>query len=191
MIVLPLRAVLFQLLFVMVAIAVETPVLQRLLLLPRPLSVRYATVLNVMSTAIGWGIFFIIYSSLSEVLKTQLISYVFFGKFYQQVNLYRIQSLLQIIGVLTFFGTVFVEWLGLKLLLAIQRQLNAESLPKILRLMDEEDETERRPVFDRFIPQISKPPSEANALLAANALSYALIALLLVFRYFERGGMAS
>ncbi|WP_017716285.1 filament integrity protein FraC [Kamptonema formosum] len=80
--VLPLRAILFQVLFLLIAVAIEAMILRWRLKMGPKKSVGYAASLNLLSTVAGWLIFFFAAPRLSPDLKAQLISYIFFNNFF-------------------------------------------------------------------------------------------------------------
>lgn len=79
--VLPLRAVMFQSLLLLISIAIESVVLQRLLNISRKTATEYSAILNLLSTFVGWLCFFIIQSIPLFFLQRQLIRYIFFDRF--------------------------------------------------------------------------------------------------------------
>ena len=79
--VLPLRAVVFQTLLLLISIAIESVVLQRLLNISRKTATEYSATLNLLSTFVGWLCFFVIEAITRRFLETQLIRYIFFDRF--------------------------------------------------------------------------------------------------------------
>lgn len=79
--VLPLRAIVFQILFLLIAIAIEALVLHRRLLIARRKSVEYAAFMNLLSAILGWIVFFFITARLPRELKAQLLNYIFYDNF--------------------------------------------------------------------------------------------------------------
>jgi hypothetical protein len=77
--VLPLRAIAFQMLFLLVAIAIEGLILQSRLQLRRKESMEYAVVVNLLTTILGWMVFFMAEPWFPDYLRHALIEYVFFG----------------------------------------------------------------------------------------------------------------
>lgn len=77
--VLPLRAILFQMLFLSLAIAIEALVFQKQWKLSRKASIEYSLGLNLFSTGLGWLVFFAVQPFLSPNLKKQIITFVFFN----------------------------------------------------------------------------------------------------------------
>lgn len=94
--VLPLRAIFSGFLILLVVIAIESFVFQRRLKFVPKVSVEYATVINLISTCVGWVLFFYVVTLLPSFLEKELVAYVLFGKF---GNLYPVM----IIFVLTAF----------------------------------------------------------------------------------------
>ena len=79
--VLPLRAVMFQSLLLLISIAIESVVLQRILNISRKTATEYSAILNLLSTFVSWLCFFIIQSIPLKFLQRQLIRYVFYALF--------------------------------------------------------------------------------------------------------------
>ncbi|MFM2432936.1 MAG: hypothetical protein RLZZ511_4150 [Cyanobacteriota bacterium] len=77
--VLPLRAIAFQMLFLVVAIAIEGLILQSRLQLRRKESMEYAVVINLLSAILGWMVFFMAEPWFPDYIRSALIEYVFFG----------------------------------------------------------------------------------------------------------------
>lgn len=107
--VLPLRAILFQVLFLLIAVAIEAMILHWRLKMGRKKSVGYAASLNLLSTVVGWLLFFFTAPRLSPGLKAQLISYILFNKFFSPPTssspvFWIIQA-----AIITFFISLFVK----------------------------------------------------------------------------------
>lgn len=79
--VLPLRAVVFQTLLLLISIAIESLVLQRILNISRKTATEYSATLNLLSTFVGWLCFFVIEAITRRFFETQLIRYIFFDRF--------------------------------------------------------------------------------------------------------------
>ena len=77
--VLPLRAIIFQMLFLSLAIAIEALVFQKQWKLSRKASIEYSLGLNLFSTCLGWLVLFAVQPFLSPNLKKQIITFVFFN----------------------------------------------------------------------------------------------------------------
>jgi hypothetical protein len=58
--VLPLQTFLFQFLFLLVSIALESRVLYRRMNISRRSSVEYSTFINLLAASVGWLVFFMI-----------------------------------------------------------------------------------------------------------------------------------
>jgi len=179
--VLPLRAILFQVLFLMVAIATEAFVLRWQLGLQRRASMQYAATLNLFSTLIGWLIFFAIVAWLpslfSGVLEQQLISYILFDKFFVSDWQQSMNTLLVISAVLTFFGTFLVEINGLMLLEFVLGTYKVDQQPESPPDVDRLNRYRGPQTFSILSRE------KAYAVLIANAFSYSTILLILVIRY--------
>ncbi|HEY9747914.1 MAG TPA: filament integrity protein FraC [Allocoleopsis sp.] len=171
-VVLPLRAILFQLLFLLVAIAIESIVLQERLNLSRRISLEYSASINLLSTAIGWLFFFTLEPALPLAWKGPLMSYVLFNARSTNTN-----TLLIMLGLFTFFGTFIVELQGLELLqLLLQRNKKEEATPP--KAYRARDKAQRR--------QLNlAATNRATTILLANACSYSAILLILLARAFD------
>ncbi|MGD1715637.1 filament integrity protein FraC [Hydrocoleum sp. CS-953] len=78
--ILPLRAIVSESLILLVVIAIESWFFQlRLNLIPK-VSVEYATVMNLISTCVGWVLFFYGATLLPNRLEEQIVAYILFGK---------------------------------------------------------------------------------------------------------------
>jgi hypothetical protein len=115
--VLPLRAIAFQSLLLMVAITLEAAILRQRLRVGYQTSMQYAATLNLLATSLGWLIFLTLESLLPSDLRTQVISYVLFKRFYANFWDDKIPVLLVIAGIVCFFATFWVKLQGLNLLL--------------------------------------------------------------------------
>ena len=78
--ILPLRAIISQSLMLLVIIAIESCFFQLRLNLTPKVSVEYATVINLISTCIGWVLFFYVVSLLPNMWEKQMVAYILFGK---------------------------------------------------------------------------------------------------------------
>ena len=107
--VLPLRAILFQVLFLLIAVAIEAMILRWRLKMGRKKCVGYAASLNLLSTVLGWLIFFWFAQRLSQGLKAQLISYIFFNNFFSDTTSSSAVFWIVQAAIITFFVTLFIK----------------------------------------------------------------------------------
>ncbi|NEP88175.1 MAG: hypothetical protein F6K18_15795 [Okeania sp. SIO2C2] len=78
--ILPLRAIVSSSLILLLVIAIESFFLQyRLKFIPK-VSVQYATVMNLISTCIGWIFFFYAVSIVPNIWEKEVVAYILFGK---------------------------------------------------------------------------------------------------------------
>jgi hypothetical protein len=177
--VLPLRAISFQLLFLMVAISLEAIVFYWRLNFNYPTSVRFATILNLLSTVVGWLLFFAVQVILPEDLRIQLISYFFFERFFPNPWFAAVSPILVVLGLGIFFGVFLVEWGGLELLewmLGKTKTAAAATEVETLRGF--------RKLPNRGIAL--RPNNQAYAVLLANGLSFSAILFLMFVRWIEQ-----
>ncbi len=168
--VLPLKAILFQLLFVVLAIAIEAIVLQRYLGIGRKTSIQYTATANLLSTVVGWFIFFVAAPLLPPDWQLQLVNFVFF-------DLTNNTPILVGLAFLTFLGTFVVklqslQWLDLILENKKPDEAEAKDVAKF------RGRSGQRQAF-------ANVPSRALAVLWANAASFSAIALIIALRTFS------
>lgn len=201
--VLPLRAVAFQTVFLLIAIAIEAAVLYRLLnadanskIDPKQ-SVQYATTINLLSTVVGWLTFFLFFglayalpSEWSVRLKANLVNFIFFDQWSSETA-----TSLVLICFTMFFVTFAIKQAGLNGL----RWLLSAGIAK------KEDANKPQPVIEA--PDVPPPPprtsairvlrhettsatttssamnSQSRAVLIANAWSFSAILAILMLRF--------
>jgi hypothetical protein len=175
--VVPLQMVLFQVIFLFVAIALEARVFHRRLRIPRRTSVEYATSINLLTVIIGWLAFFLLKDVLPQPLKSQLISFIFFDHLLEPhpVNL---SLIIVSTGILLFFAAFFIKLKGLEVLEALVQSSDGQQRSK-------PPEERRRPTLsDRFRKvALYTNPNEAIVVLLANAYSHSAILLILFIRF--------
>lgn len=163
-VVLPLRAILLQLLLLLMVIGIEAFVLQRRLKITRRISIEYSASINLLSTAIGWLVLFGVEPLLPPALKEQLISFVLFNAWLPTAS-----SLFILVGLATFFVTLTVEAKGFDYLetLATGKKDEPSYQKAYYRT-----QIQQREVSDRSRSRIT-------TILLANACSYTVILLVL------------
>lgn len=178
-IVLPLRAVLFQILFLMIAVATESSIFHHRWRVSRKTSMEYAIALNLFSTTIGWLLFFIALPLLPVDLKQQIINFIFFNYFKRGLdsNVAVTYGEVTLIIVIAFILSFIIELQGINILQNARGE----------RLVEEQSER-KRPDF-RY-PPVTNPVSQLftdyatdrsipTTLLIANALSGTCILIIL------------
>ena len=181
--ILPLRAVVFQALFLLTAIALEALVLHRMLSLDYKTSMQYAISINLLSTLIGWLCFFIGQPWLPATWHVQLISFIFFEHFYADPMLLNVAPVLVIFTLAMFLGTFLIKLKGLDLLeLLLEKDpkpgIPIEAKPGRLRGRKEHGVAFRA-------------NSRIYTVLVANAVSFSAILLLLFLRLVEQSYFSS
>lgn len=165
--VLPLRAILFQLLFLVLAIAIEAIVLQRYLGIGQKTSIQYAATANLVAAVVGWLIFFTAESSLPPVWRVQLIGYIFYDRINSPALLIGLAFIIFIGAFLLKLQTI--NWLDL--ILEIRKPATVEVQdPTKFR-----GRTAQRPSFAEI-------PNRALAVLWANAASFSAITFIIAVR---------
>jgi hypothetical protein len=168
--VLPIGTILFELLFLLVAIPIEAYVMHTWLKFDKKTSMFYAIAINVFSSVIGWNIFFLLEPMLPIQIKSELISYVFFGNF----NPKGAESFVILTSFIIFITTFLMKFGLLKSLLIVLD--NSEKKP-------EETSTEFRNQRWQINRKAKlKISNLATTMLIANSLSYTAITAILLIR---------
>ncbi len=172
--VVPLRAIAFQVLYLLVAIAIESFILRQYLVLDHKVAVRYAATLNLLATCVGWLIFFATEPFLPTVAKEQIISFVFFEQFVPNIWVESLSSIVIFVSFLIFLGTFLLKWQGLnylEVLLGKAPSQNTTDPTKEGKYRGWKNQIQGIQVNPRF-----------NATFVANALSFTAILGLLFLR---------
>ena len=174
---LPVQTILYQSLFLLMAIAIEGFIIHRRLQLSRKTSIQYAASINLLSTIVGWVLFFFIQPWLPPAIKIQLISYVFFNRF---LNSVPTSSSFFLVGLLiiSLFLSFMVKFQTLRSLDSLLMESN--SLPQILVKLTSLRYNKKTPSYLYSI----KSQSKATAILLANAYSHSAMLFILTLRYF-------
>jgi hypothetical protein len=172
----PLKAIIFQSLLLLVAIALEAIVLRQRLRLGFQPSVRYAASLNLLATVLGWVLFLLLEPLLPTVLRTQVMSYILFGQFYDNDLTRAMGALVMGTGLGMFFLTFSVKAKGLELLTKL---LGNPIVPP----QDDLSISRSRARGRRRLALRAEASPHIMAVLQANALSFSVILLLLLLRY--------
>ncbi|MEA5593152.1 filament integrity protein FraC [Rivularia sp. UHCC 0363] len=173
----PFGVILFDFLFILVAIPIEAYILNKRLKFDKRTSVFYAISINVFSNVIGWIIFFLVEaSSLFDRYKLELISFLLYNSLGDNVY-----SSIVLTAFIAFFGTLMVKFGLLRLfILALSDppEKNAEPEPEDTILLSRKMHRGSRKSF--------QATSLLTTTLIANSLSYSAITLVLIFRMFAR-----
>ena len=175
--ILPLKAIAFQILFLLVAIAIEAGILRQRLKLGFATSVQYATLINLASVVIGWFAFLIIEPLSPPDIQAQIISYILFDRVLLNGWNARIGGIIFFLGLIAFFATFFIKAKGLEL---VMRADDAWRIPrKPLQSSREQryararqGRTDSEQAFSDF----------TDTVIQANAASFSAILLLLLLR---------
>jgi hypothetical protein len=172
--VLPLRAVIFQCLLLLVAVSLEAMVFRNQLRMGFQPSIRYAMILNLLSVVLGWFLFLGLEPLLPNRLRIQIISYILFGSFFGAVGTNQVSAIVVLLGLLMFFLTFWIKATGLEWL----TWLVGNPIVKPTVDKDTNRFRYRRAATD---PQASSP--HILVVLQANALSFTAVLLLLLLRH--------
>jgi hypothetical protein len=169
--VLPVGAVLFDLLFILMAISIEAYCFNNRLNFDKKTSIFYAISINLFSSVIGWVVFFLLLPILPLQLKSELINFVFFNSLKSSGT----QSLVILMAFIIFFGTFIVKSFLLRLFtLLLHENLGKKSEENT---PSQERQKWRHLNRNKFIGN-----RLVSTMLIANSLSYSAITLVLLFR---------
>ncbi|WP_138503539.1 filament integrity protein FraC [Nostoc sp. PA-18-2419] len=167
----PIGGILFDFLFVLIAIPIEAYVLHRRLKFDKKTSIFYAISINLFSSVIGWMVFFFSEPMLPIQLKSELINYLFFNTFKSSGT----QTLIILTAFIIFFANFILKFFLLKVLLL--------SLVKEPFVKKEEDiEVPLRQKWRGFRSIKFQNTNLVTTILIANSLSYSAITIILLFR---------
>jgi hypothetical protein len=159
------------------AIAIEGFILHRQLKFSRKTSIQYAASLNLLSTIVGWLLFFFVQPLLPINIKIQLISYIFFNRFFYSVSPYSNFFSISLFIIYLFFSFM-VKLQGLKSLDSLLMESNSISQIFVKLTSLRYNKKKSSHLYS------TKYPSKATAILLANAYSHSAILLILILRYF-------
>ncbi|WP_298919934.1 filament integrity protein FraC [uncultured Nostoc sp.] len=166
----PIGGILFDFLFVLIAIPIEAYVFHNRLKFDKKSSTFYAISINLFSSVIGWIIFFVSEPMLPIQVKSELINYMFFNNFQSP----KAQTLI----ILTAFGVFFATFLMKFFLLRGLLLLLNESFAK----KEEEVQTFQRRRWRSFSNLRLQSTNLVTTTLIANSVSYSAITIILLFR---------
>ncbi|NEU82651.1 filament integrity protein FraC [Nostoc sp. UIC 10630] len=167
----PIGGILFDFLFVLIAIPIEAYLLHYRLKFDKKTSTFYAISINLFSSVIGWFIFFVSEPILPLQVRTELINYMFFNNFKSP----NTQGLLILTAFIIFFSTFLMKFFILKVLLL---SLNEQLLKK---QEEEEAPISQRRRWRTFGNLKFQSNNLIITVLIANSLSYSAITLVLLF----------
>jgi hypothetical protein len=173
----PFGVILFDFLFLLVAIPVEAYILNKRLKFDKRTSSFYAISINIFSNVIGWVVFFILEpNNFFNSYKSQLINFLLYNRLNNQVY-----GAIVMAGFTTFFATLAVKFGLLKLfILALSNpgEKKPEPEPEDTILLQRKSRRANRKGF--------QSTSLFTTTLIANSLSYSAITLVIIFRLFAR-----
>ena len=184
--ILPIRMIVFQVLFLMVAIAIEAGILRQRLRLGFKTSVQYAFVTNLAAVVVGWIAFLVIEPLTTMEIRSQLMNYVLFNRVLPNGWTTEMGAILLAIALVSFFGTFFIKAKGLELF------LRSDGAWKPL-----EKKPKQLPRDERYAKArgAGTGASQANArfidtVIQANAASFSAILVLILLRSLMAGWRA-
>lgn len=173
----PFGVILFDFLFLLVAIPVEAYIYNRRLKFDKRTSSFYAISINVFSNVIGWIVFFVLEpNNFFDNYKSQMINFLLYNRLGGEVY-----SGIVLAAFITFFGTLMVKFALLKLMIiALSEPGEKKSEP------EPEDSILLQRKTRRGYKKAWQSTSLFTTTLIANSLSYSAITLVVLFRLFAR-----
>ncbi|MBG1264924.1 filament integrity protein FraC [Nostoc sp. WHI] len=166
----PIGGILFDYLFVLIAIPIEAYVLHNRLKFDKRTSIFYAVSINLFSSVIGWLIFFLSEPRMPIQVKSELINYMFFNNFKSP----NTQTLIILTAFVIFFTTFLMKFFILRVLLL---SLNEPGAKK-----EEESQISQRRRWRSLSNLKLQNTYLVTTILIANSLSYTAITIILLFR---------
>lgn len=179
----PIKAIIFQVLFLMVAIALEAMVLRQRLRLGYKVSIQYAATLNFLATGIGWMVFLGLEPFAPPELRTQVISFIFFNRFYDNDWSQTVGVTVLLAGLIMFFATLWLKLNGLKWLMQLLELPLAEDEQRKVPILSRREKYRKARKRELASAYQQPMPNRAIAVLHANALSFTVILVLLALRW--------
>jgi hypothetical protein len=168
-IILPIGAIFFEILFLLIAIPLEAYILNRWLKFDKRTSIFYAIALNVFSSVIGWIVFFIVEPILSIAIKKELINYVFFNKLQDP----SIGTIIVLLSFTIFIATFLVKFLLMKILIIFMGEGGKKTETEIIS-------SQQRASYMNMAKL--QNTNLITATLIANSLSYTAITFIILIR---------
>ncbi|MDH6099935.1 filament integrity protein fraC [Anabaenopsis sp. FSS-46] len=165
--ILPLGAVLFGFLFLLTAIPIEAYVLNQRLKFDKKTSTFYAISINLLSSTIGWVIFFLLEPVLPINLKSELISYIFFNTFRSEAS----QGVLIFTAFTIFFFTFFMKFFLLRFLILSLKE-------DLINIYTKTPDNSRLKWRVTSIARLQNT-NLVTSILIANSLSYSVITIII------------
>ncbi|MEM6867355.1 MAG: filament integrity protein FraC [Cyanobacteria bacterium P01_C01_bin.121] len=183
----PLKMIVFQVLFLFVAIAIESGILRQRLRLGFQVSVKYATAVNLAAVVVGW-IAFLVLEPLSPMeVKAQIMSYVLFNRLLANGWTTELGAILFAIALVSFFGTYLIKAKGLEYFLRIDKSWNNMKKQTPRQLTRDDRYAKAR---GGGVETAQANGDFADAVIQANAASFSVILLLLLLRFAIQGWIA-
>ncbi|MBW4574647.1 MAG: hypothetical protein KME08_05120 [Aphanothece sp. CMT-3BRIN-NPC111] len=153
--------------------------MHRQLKISRRTSIEYATSMNLLSTILGWLVFFCIQPFLPYPLKLQIISFIFFNRFTNS-QLPFINAFVIMLGIGLFFASFLIKVKGLDILQFLVSEPDNNQLSL-------EPESRKSKNAHSLVKQehLQKSSTQAEVILLANACSHSAILMILFLRSIE------
>ena len=168
-IILPIGAIFFEILFLLIAIPLEAYILNRWLKFDKRTSIFYAIALNVFSSVIGWIVFFTVEPILSIAIKKELINYVFFNKLQDP----SIGTMIVLLSFTIFIATFLVKFLLMKILIIFMGEGGKKTETELIS-------SQQRASYMNMAKL--QNTNLITATLIANSLSYSAITFIILIR---------
>jgi hypothetical protein len=165
----PIGTILFETLFLLLAITIESYVLNRRLKFDKKTSIFYAIAMNVFSAVLGWNIFFMLEPILPTQTKSELISYVLFNNFKNPST----QNYVIFLCFIIFLATFLAKLILLKFLMVALDELVKKEEEILI------SQKERVVIYEK---SKLRNTNLVTTTLIANSMSYTAVTLILLTR---------
>lgn len=168
--VLPIPIIVFQLLALLLSIAIEAYIFSRQLVLTHRECIQYSAAINLLSAIAVWLFGFVMQALMPPSAKLQLISYILLGRFYNIENQTLFNFVIVLLLLFLFFLVCFVEFKGLDFL-----EMIFSDWPELATT------EERIQFWQRLMIAVTyTDPEKITAIFWANAASNSVILLVLL-----------
>lgn len=178
--ILPLKMIVFQVLFLTVAIAIEAGILRQRLRLGFQTSVQYALVINLAAVVAGWLAFLVVEPLSPPAIKEQIIGYILYDELLLNGWSTEVGATLLAVGLLGFFVTFFIKAKGLEFFLRADDAWEPLAKKQRPKKLSRDDRYNKARGGASELRQASS--SFTDSVLQANAASFTVILLLILLR---------
>ncbi len=172
--IIPLPTIVFQVLLLLVVVAIEAAIFHRYLGLAYKASAQYSLAINLFSSCCGWIGFFYLQPMLPDSLRWSIISLIFFNNL-QKIPEYLSASVLVAVAFAGFVIVCFLEWQGILFLKLLTNVIPGEKFFSLTKV--------DRPSLaskTQMAAAVRKPNPLGTVLIVANGFSQISVIIILL-----------